>query len=180
MRAPPQGYVYVSGMDTDPTGTAGSLGVDGRRHAWEAVDGEPAAGLDPVTGLDGPVGLVDWLDGAFTRAADAGTVLGALVVGLDDAAPSDRVAADVAEAIGGAVRDSDGAARVGPDEFVVVLEGASGEDDLDEVVDRVAARVRGVAAASVGFAAARAGDGTLSLLDRAGRAMLADRQFRSR
>lgn len=104
---------------------------------------------DELTGLANRVHVLDDLDGMLGRNSGSTTVA-AVLVGLDDFkdineslghAFGDRLLVAVAERITALLGFGDVAARVGGDEFVVVLERAHGEAQVTDLTDRILAAV---------------------------------------
>jgi diguanylate cyclase (GGDEF)-like protein/PAS domain S-box-containing protein len=100
---------------------------------------------DELTGLANRVQALDDLDGMLGRNSGSTTVA-AILIGLDDFKDvndslghsfGDRLLVAVAERITGLLGFGDVAARVGGDQFVVVLERAHGETHVTELADQV-------------------------------------------
>ena len=139
-----------------------------RRLADEAV-------IDPLTRLPNRLAFEDRLKSLIGRM-DADDTAAVLFLDLDDFKPvndrhghaaGDEVLVQVALRLRGAVRTSDTVARIGGDEFVVLLADATDRDLVEVVAERVAATVRDDYAVagevvrigvSVGTAFARRGD----------------------
>jgi diguanylate cyclase (GGDEF)-like protein len=101
---------------------------------------------DPLTGLPNRRLLADRLGHALAGAGREGTVVAVLYLDLEgfkevnDAfghEAGDRVLAAFAGRLEGRLRESDTAARVGGDEFVVVLEGVRGEGEALALAERL-------------------------------------------
>jgi diguanylate cyclase (GGDEF)-like protein/PAS domain S-box-containing protein len=100
---------------------------------------------DELTGLANRVQALDDLDGMLGRNSGSTTVA-AILIGLDDFKDindslghgfGDRLLVAVAERITGLLGFGDVAARVGGDEFVVVLERAHGENHVTDLADQM-------------------------------------------
>jgi diguanylate cyclase (GGDEF)-like protein/PAS domain S-box-containing protein len=100
---------------------------------------------DELTGLANRVQALDDLDGMLGRNSGSTTVA-AVLIGLDDFKDvndslghsfGDRLLVAVAERITGLLGFGDVAARVGGDEFVVVLERAHGETNVTELAEQM-------------------------------------------
>jgi diguanylate cyclase (GGDEF)-like protein/PAS domain S-box-containing protein len=100
---------------------------------------------DELTGLANRVQALDELDGMLRRNSGSTTVA-AILIGLDDFKDvndslghgfGDRLLNSVAERITGLLGFGDVAARVGGDEFVVVLERAHGENHVTDLAEQV-------------------------------------------
>ena len=101
---------------------------------------------DPLTGLPNRRLLADRLGQALSRAGREGTVVAVLYLDLEGFKEvndgfgheaGDRVLAAFAGRLEGRLRESDTAARVGGDEFVVVLEEVRGEGEALALAERL-------------------------------------------
>lgn len=106
---------------------------------WQALH-------DGLTGLANRTLLWDRLEQAVVRSARGGGKVGVVFVDLDrfkavndrlGHAAGDQLLQEVADRLRVSVRDSDTAARVAGDEFVLLLEDLRGRGEAEEVVDRV-------------------------------------------
>lgn len=97
---------------------------------------------DPLTGLLNRRGL----DGALTRLERSGEPFGLIHIDLDHFkqindslghAAGDRVLTEVAARLRSALRDGDIAARIGGDEFVVVVAGGRDHHAMDQIARRL-------------------------------------------
>lgn len=106
---------------------------------------------DPLTGLANRTLLGDRLESAIAHARRHGTSAALLFIDLDgfkaindshghDA--GDEVLASVGKRIAGCIRDCDTAARIGGDEFVVLLSEVARPDDAEGVARKVLEAVR--------------------------------------
>ena len=102
---------------------------------------------DPLTGLPNRALLMDRLSHALTRRPD-GTSVAVLFIDLDDFKPvndalghdaGDLVLIEVAHRLVGAIRSEDTAARVGGDEFAIVIENLADDREAVEIAGRVRA-----------------------------------------
>ncbi|MCU1624621.1 MAG: diguanylate cyclase/phosphodiesterase & domain with sensor(s) [Frankiales bacterium] len=100
---------------------------------------------DPLTGLANRTLLLERLRGVLARDARTGQSTAVLFLDLDGFkavndrfghAVGDEVLTSVATRLAGAVRPSDTVARIGGDEFVVLVEGAT-EEAVEVVVERL-------------------------------------------
>jgi diguanylate cyclase (GGDEF)-like protein/PAS domain S-box-containing protein len=107
---------------------------------------------DPLTGLPNRSLLADRVNGAIERARRGGTRVGVLMIDLDHFKHvndslghpvGDEVLKAVAERLGATVRQVDTVARMGGDEFVVVLDGLAGSEDAVTVADKIRAAFTG-------------------------------------
>jgi diguanylate cyclase (GGDEF)-like protein len=98
---------------------------------------------DPLTGLPNRTGLLQAVERRLARIEAAARPFGVMIVDLDDFkdvndqlghAEGDRVLVAVANALAAHVREGDFVARIGGDEFVVVL--SSGDPDAMRVAGR--------------------------------------------
>jgi diguanylate cyclase (GGDEF)-like protein len=105
---------------------------------------------DYLTGLPNRLLLYDRLELALNRFQRYGTPVALLFCDLDGFKPvndryghqvGDTVLVEVADRIHSVVRDTDTAARVGGDEFAVLIEGVDELEQLTTVADRLVARV---------------------------------------
>jgi diguanylate cyclase (GGDEF)-like protein len=158
---------------------------------------QPAAGgpnarlvVDELTGLAGRAILNDRISVALAHAARDGRGVAVIVVDVDAMkdindsyghSTGDEVLRSVARNMSDAVRASDTVARVGGDEFVVLLDELDEPDTAGLVAERIRESVSRVlvtadgdapgVTASFGLAAATRGDSATSLLERADAAM---------
>lgn len=144
---------------------------------------------DSLTGLPNKRLLVDRLTQALARSKRAGTYVAVLFLDLDDFkavndtlghAAGDQLLIGVAKRLQECLRDTDTCARVGGDEFVVVLEDLAQPSDGSRLAGRLQAALdEGVAigdlsmavSASVGIAVSSLGSLSAKLLDEADAAM---------
>ena len=145
---------------------------------------------DPLTGLPNRALLEDRLEHALASARRSEERIAVLFIDLDDFKEindehghesGDRALRAAGRRIFSAVRPSDTVARWGGDEFVLVRQNVSGEEDVDELVLRIQAALRlpaegdredRVFEASIGVAISGEGRQTpASLLQEADRAM---------
>ncbi len=107
---------------------------------------ERKALFDRLTGLPNRTLFFDRLEQASARAARDGKRFAILFIDLDrfkavndslGHAAGDRVLKRVAERIQGCFREEDTVARIGGDEFTVLLEGFESQEGLQVVVDRL-------------------------------------------
>ena len=104
------------------------------------------ANRDLLTGLPNRAMLEDILKQALDRAAQDETLVGILFIDLDDFKPvndcwghhvGDKVLRKVAALLSSALRDGDTVARVGGDEFVVVIAGLRKSSFLQGIADKL-------------------------------------------
>lgn len=145
---------------------------------------------DALTGLPNRALLLDRLERALAAARRSGGQVGLLFIDLDGFKPvNDRYGHDVGDALLQAVatrlreglRETDTAARVGGDEFVVLLPGVLSVAAVDHVADKLRASIdrpfviehrRITVSASIGSALyPRDGEGPAELMRRADTAM---------
>ena len=109
------------------------------------------ANLDALTGLPNRGLLRDRLDQALTRVRWNGRLVGVLVVDLDrfksindslGHAVGDRLLVEAGARLCGAVRDGDTVARLGGDDFAVVLTDVAHKEDVGLVTEKIAAALR--------------------------------------
>jgi diguanylate cyclase (GGDEF)-like protein/PAS domain S-box-containing protein len=101
---------------------------------------------DELTGLPNRALLLDHLSAALARARRSGSVVGLLFLDLDDFKSindsyghvvGDEFLVHVGESISGCLRETDVAARIGGDEFVVVCEGLGDPADAELLAERI-------------------------------------------
>ena len=160
---------------------------------------EQNAYLDPLTGLANETYFAERLGGAIADARRFGDKLGLACLDLDDLKPvntrlgreaGDAVLVELGRRLRDELRAQDTVARIGGDEFLMVLPRLSSHDELAGVAERLVARIeapvqtRGQTAkitASLGLASFdHASDDGRSLLQKARCAMLAARRASSR
>ena len=104
------------------------------------------AHYDPLTGLPNRVLLSDRLRLAIAQAERAGSVLAVCFLDLDGFKPvndtlgheaGDTLLVEIARRLHGAVRGGDTVARMGGDEFVLLLAGVDGMDEYETILKRV-------------------------------------------
>ncbi len=150
---------------------------------------------DALTGLPNRALLFDRLERALAAAQRNGHVLAVLFIDLDGFKPvndhyghdvGDALLQAVAQRLQGLVRESDTAARIGGDEFVVLLPTIAADEDADGVADKLRAALaspfdihghRIMISGSVGVALfPRDGDSPAALLEHADGAMYREKQ----
>ena len=109
------------------------------------------AGHDPLTGLINRRLLGDRIESAIARARRDNTQVGILILDLDGFKHindtlghlmGDRVLVEVAKRIQHTLRETDTLARIGGDEFMIVIEGVADQDDLQGVANKVLEQVQ--------------------------------------
>lgn len=131
---------------------------------------------DPLTGLPNRMLLADRLEHALARIERTGESLGVLFVDLDHFKVindtnghhvGDQVLLSVATCLQRAIRQSDTLARIGGDEFIVLVEDCVGAEGVVNVARRLQAKLRAEAelgqtrffpTASIGVATTTGGD----------------------
>jgi diguanylate cyclase (GGDEF)-like protein/PAS domain S-box-containing protein len=145
---------------------------------------------DPLTGLPNRLLMRDRLDMALAASSRSGRTVAVCFIDLDGFKPvndryghavGDHILAEIALRLTGCLRGSDTVARVGGDEFVVIIDGLGGEAEVQAACERLRAAVRlpclveGLppltVSASIGVALLAPGQGAESLLRAADAAM---------
>ncbi|MGO4378084.1 EAL domain-containing protein [Pseudoduganella sp. RAF19] len=117
------------------------------RKLYES-DMERLANHDMLTGLANRHWLQRYLPGAIANASDRQAMMGLLFIGLDDFkqvndslghAAGDQVLQTAARRLQGLLRAGDRLARVGGDEFIVLLDPVANEGEAATVAERVLA-----------------------------------------
>lgn len=102
---------------------------------------------DPVTGLAWPSAQHDHLELALLRARASGSHVGVVLIEINDLlgirqrwgwGVGDAVLHGVAGRINAVLRDDDSVVRLNGDEFLIVCEDVTGDEDIDALVHRVA------------------------------------------
>jgi diguanylate cyclase (GGDEF)-like protein/PAS domain S-box-containing protein len=156
------------------------------------------ASHDPLTGLANRSAFNDRLEEALSRARRSGTPVGLLMLDLDDFKPvndthghhaGDVVLVEVASRLREGIRATDLAARMGGDEFSIILEDAGDADEIAALAQRLEAalaepvtlpsgdRVR--VTASMGLAGSRTDGDADELLREADQHLYARKRARS-
>jgi diguanylate cyclase (GGDEF)-like protein/PAS domain S-box-containing protein len=196
------GVTVVSGSDGRPAWFAVSAqDVTERRRAEEELRSLTEALTeqtirDPLTGLANRTLLEERLRAALTRDGRTGLSTAVLFLDLDGFkavndrhghATGDLVLKAIAQELSTAVRPSDVVARVGGDEFVVLVEGATEESvnclvtRLEQAVDAATPTLDLKVGVSVGVAVSRAGEtAPMTLIQAADTAMYAVKGSRRR
>jgi len=116
-----------------------------KRYEMQLAD---LAQQDPLTGLPNRTLLMDRFSQALARARRSATQVAAMLIDLDrfkaindtlGHAAGDLVLIEVAHRFSRNLREVDTLARIGGDEFVVLIEGCSGHDELSELASRLLA-----------------------------------------
>ncbi|PQV64911.1 PAS domain S-box-containing protein/diguanylate cyclase (GGDEF) domain-containing protein [Abditibacterium utsteinense] len=106
---------------------------------------------DAVTGLPNRVLFVNHLERALTKTERTGHIVAVLFLDLDrfkvvndslGHEKGDQLLVEVARRVRQSLRPGDVAARFGGDEFVVLLEEVTSEDDATRIADRIALNLR--------------------------------------
>jgi diguanylate cyclase (GGDEF)-like protein/PAS domain S-box-containing protein len=145
---------------------------------------------DPLTGLPNRLLMRDRLDMALAAASRSGRTVAVCFIDLDGFKPindryghavGDHILAEIALRLTGCLRGSDTVARVGGDEFVVIIDGLGGEAEVQAASERLRTAValpclvEGLpplsVSASIGVALLAPGQGAESLLRAADAAM---------
>lgn len=117
----------------------------------QAQTAEALARMDALTGLANRLSLTEDLDKSISMARRSGTRVGLIFIDLDGFKPindtyghqsGDLVLTVIASRIKSELRDFDLAARVGGDEFVVLIKGIDSADSAQGVARRILARIR--------------------------------------
>jgi diguanylate cyclase (GGDEF)-like protein/PAS domain S-box-containing protein len=140
------GYLLATGIALETDGTWLGVAADVTERKVFEREIEHRALHDSLTGLPNRRLLVDRLQHALNRSGRVDNLVAVLFCDLDrfkeinDAfghAAGDRVLSTVAARLNELVRDADTVARVGGDEFVVVLEDLLEPDDALQIAERI-------------------------------------------
>ena len=144
------GYVLVAGVSLEPEPGWIAVAIDTTDRRVAEDDARHLAHHDPLTGLPNRRLLIDRLDRALTRDDRSGELVGLLFCDLDNFkmindvyghAGGDRLLHEVARRFEDQARGSDTVARVGGDEFVIVLQGLAEPDDATRIAERIRAAI---------------------------------------
>jgi len=142
------GYVLVAGVNLEPEPGWIAVAVDLTERRTAEDDARRLALHDPLTGLPNRRLLLDRIDRALARESRTDELVGVLFCDLDQFkgvndehghAAGDQLLHDAAQHLVDEARAGDTVARVGGDEFVVVLEGLSGPADAARIAERMRA-----------------------------------------
>lgn len=142
------GYVLVAGVSLEPEAGWIAVAVDLTKRRTAEEEARNLALHDPLTGLPNRRLLMDRLNRALTRDAQPGELVGLLFCDLDQFkrvndeyghAGGDRLLHDVARRLEEQARAGDTVARVGGDEFVIVLERLAEPEDATHTAERIRA-----------------------------------------
>lgn len=158
LRKPDGSYVWIANRmhpvrrkDQKVTALEGIL-ADINDQKLAQIETARLAHTDLLTGLPNRMTFMEWLQQAFTAATQAGKPFAILCLDLDDFKDvneilghslGDELLKTAADRISGVLREGDRIARVGGDEFAVLLDGMVD----DAVVGSLAARIIGSIAA---------------------------------
>ncbi len=143
---PVEVHARVEQLDGEPLVVAVVRDITERAEAMEAL--RRMASSDPLTGLANRAHLMEALRQAIEDARRHGDVLGVLFLDLDDFKPindrfghaaGDRVLVDIADRMKAGVRATDTVARMGGDEFAVILPRLADPEALVKAARKVAA-----------------------------------------
>ncbi len=108
------------------------------------------AHFDPLTQLPNRILFYERFDEALSQAKADQSLMGVIFLDLDGFKVvndtfghevGDRVLQVVAKRLATSVRDSDTVARMGGDEFVILLPGVRNESDVDRVIDKIQSKL---------------------------------------
>jgi diguanylate cyclase (GGDEF)-like protein/PAS domain S-box-containing protein len=142
------GYVLVAGVSLEPESGWIAVAVDLTERRTAEEEARNLALHDPLTGLPNRRLLLDRLNRALSRDSRPGELVGLLFCDLDQFklvndeyghAGGDRLLHDVARRLEHQARAGDTVARVGGDEFVIVLERLASPDDATHTAERIRA-----------------------------------------
>ena len=137
---------------------------------------------DALTGLGNRAWILDMLDADLQAAERDGTHVGVLFIDVDNFkvvndslghVVGDGVLRDVARRISSSLRQHDRVGRFGGDEFIVVVPGVTGTEEVEAIAARISAEIgaellvegrRLVPSASIGIAMSAPGSTSTSLL----------------
>jgi diguanylate cyclase (GGDEF)-like protein/PAS domain S-box-containing protein len=138
----------ISAVRSEDQGIAHYVGVFSDISKFKAHEEEldRIAHYDPLTGAPNRRLLTDRLENAINRAKRTGRTLAVCFLDIDDFkavndtyghASGDQVLVGVAESLKGVLRADDTLARIGGDEFVLLLSGISSTQECSQILDRI-------------------------------------------
>jgi len=141
----------LRGGDNEITGALGIIAdIRARKRAEETI--RHLAYHDPLTELPNRTSLMDRLEVSVKQARQSGSQLAVIYLDLDNFkvindsighSGGDVLLKIVADRLRGLVRETDTVARVGGDEFAVLLGTPSGEKEASEIGGRILSEING-------------------------------------
>lgn len=137
--------------DVEMVGALGSVAYDFVERRWAAQRIQFMAYYDVLTELPNRTLLADRLQQAMAQARRSGMLIGICYLDLDGFKPvndrhghdvGDKLLVALADKVRGGLREGDSLARMGGDEFVILLNGLTSLHECENVVERILTTIK--------------------------------------